>query len=231
MVRAEPSEMPDERNIMKSDSKLREDILAELDWAPEINANEVGVAVKDGVVTVTGHLETYAEKWAVEKALTRVAGVRALAMELDVRLSPDHQRSDTDIAKAAEEALKWHTHVPLDAIRVTVDHGWLNLQGEVEWGFQRDSAVKAVRDLRGVVGLNAEITLRKKPTQANVEQRITEALTRQTLREARHLNVGIQGGVVTLRGKVHSWHERDAAQGAAWSAPGVSVVVDEMTIE
>jgi osmotically-inducible protein OsmY len=216
---------------MKTDADLKRDVEAELAWDPAVKSTAIGVAVKDGVVTLAGHLETYSEKWAVEKALRRVEGVKAIALELDVRLSPDHLRGDTDIAQAAEHALKWHTLVPTDAIRLTVDKGWITLQGEVEWDFQRRSVEKAVRDLRGVVGLSNEIVIRQRATPADLKRRIQDALTRQAVREANHMEVNVKDGTVTLRGKVHSWRERDAAQGAAWSAPGVRVVINELTVD
>ncbi len=215
---------------MKSDAELKRDIEAELAWDPMVRSNEIGVAVKDGVVTLSGHLETYSEKWAVEKVLRRVPGVKAIALELDVRLSPAHRRSDTDIAQAAELALTWHSLVPPEAVRVTVDNGWITLQGDVEWDFQRKSAEKALRDLRGVVGLSNEITIRRKATASGLEKRIEEALTRQAVRAAKHIDISVADGTVTLRGTVHSWQERDAAQGAAWSAPGVRRVTNELKI-
>lgn len=216
---------------MKTDADLKRDVEAELAWDPAVKSTAIGVAVKDGVVTLSGHLETYSEKWAVEKALRRVEGVKAIALELDVRLSPDHQRADTDIAMAAENALKWHTLVPTDAIRLTVDKGWITLQGEVEWDFQRRSVEKAVRDLRGVVGISSEITIRQRATPNDLKRRIQDALTRQAVREANHMEVNVKDGTVTLRGNVRSWRERDAAQGAAWSAPGVRVVINELTVD
>ena len=159
---------------MKTDAQLKRDAEAELAWDPEINAEAIGIAVHDGIVTASGHLETYPEKWAVERALSRVAGVRALALELDVRLSPDHRRDDTDIARAAEQALRWHSSLPQDGIRVTVDKGWVTLRGEVEWAFQRRHAEKAVSRLTGVVGVSDEIALKEnyfKPLQAFVYRR------------------------------------------------------------
>jgi osmotically-inducible protein OsmY len=215
---------------MKTDADLKREVEAELAWDPAVQSAAVGVAAKNGVVTLTGHLETYSEKWAVEKALRRVEGVKAIALELDVRLSPDHQRSDTDIANAAEHALQWHSQVPPEAIRITVDKGWITLQGEVDWYFQRRSAVKAVRSLKGVVGVTDEIALRHQPTPAGLAQRVQEALMRQAVRAARHVDIQVQDGTVTLRGTVHSWHERDAAQGVVWSAPGVRNVVNELKI-
>lgn len=215
---------------MKSDADLKRDVEAELDWDPAIKSTAIGVSVKNGIVTLTGHIETYSEKWAVERAVKRVGGVKAIALEMDVRLSPAHLRSDTDIAEAAELALKWHTLVPTDAVRITVDNGWITLQGNVEWDFERRAVENAVRDLKGVVGLSNEIHVRQRPTSVDLTRRIQEALTRQAAREAHHIEVDAKDGTVTLRGSVHSWHEREAAQGAAWSAPGVRVVINELKI-
>lgn len=215
---------------MKTDAELKRDVVEELAWDPAVNASAVGVAVKDGVVTLTGHLDTYAEKAAVERVLKRVGGVKAIALELDVRLAPGHLRSDTDIARAAEQALGWNSMVPVDKVRVIVDKGWVTLQGQFEWDYQRQSAEKAVRALTGVVGLSNEITLTPRAAPADVTRRIREALTRQAQREAKHLDVQVNGGTVVLQGQVRSWHERQAAQGAAWSAPGVAQVINELTI-
>jgi len=215
---------------MKTDADLKRDIEAELAWDPAVRSTQIGVAVKDGVVSLTGHLETYAEKHAAERALRRVAGVKAIALELDVRLSPEHRRSDTDIATAAEQALKWSTLVPVDLIRITVDKGWIILQGEVEWDYQRRSVEKAIRPLMGVVGISNEITIKPRITPTNLQARIAEALKRQVDREVKHLDIKVDGGTVTLKGNVNSWHERDAAQGIAWSAPGVRAVINELRI-
>ena len=215
---------------MKTDADLKRDVTAELAWDPAVKSTAIGVAVKDGVVTLTGHLETFAEKHAAARALRRVAGVKAIALELDVKLAPDHRRSDTDIATSAEQALRWNTLVPVDAIRLTVDHGWITLQGEVEWDYQRRSVEKAIRPLMGVVGISNEITLRTRPHADRLAQKIEDALTRQALREAKRVKVEVDGSTVTLRGAVHSWQERDAAQGVAWSAPGVGNVVNELTV-
>jgi osmotically-inducible protein OsmY len=215
---------------MKTDADLKKDVIAELTWDPAVRATAIGVAVKDGVVTLTGHLETFAEKYAASRALKRVAGVKAIALELDVRLAPNHQRSDTDIAASAEQALKWNTTVPTEAVRLTVDHGWVTLQGELEWDYQRRSVEKAIRPLVGVVGISNEITLRTRPQAVDLARRIEEALTRQAIREAKQIQIAVEGNTVKLTGKVHSWHERDAAQGVAWSAPGVRTVVNELRV-
>jgi len=188
------------------------------------------VAVKDGVVTLSGHLDNFADKHAAARALRRVAGVKAIALELDVKLAPDHERSDTEIAAVAENALQWNTLVPQGRIRLTVDHGWVTMQGEVEWDHQRHSAEKAIRPLTGVIGISNEVTLRARPKAANLSHRIEEALTRQAFREAKHIQVDVEGTTVKLSGTVHSWQERDAAQGVAWSAPGVHVVINELRV-
>ena len=215
---------------MKTDADLKRDVTAELAWDPAVKATAVGVAVKDGVVTLTGHLDTYAEKYAASRAVKRVAGVKAIALELDVKLAPNHKRSDTDIAESAEVALKWNTLVPVDAIKLTVDHGWVTLQGAVEWDYQRRSVEKAIRPLMGVVGISNEITLRNQPKAADLSRRIEAALMRQAMREAEHIQVDVDGATVKLTGKVHSWQERDAAQGVAWSAPGVLAVVNDLRV-
>ena len=215
---------------MKTDADLKRDVTAELAWDPAVKSTAIGVAVKDGVVTLSGHLETFADKHAAARALRRVAGVKAIALELDVKLSPDHKRSDTDIAAGAEEALKWNTLVPLQAIRLTVDHGWVTLQGEVEWDYQRRSVEKAIRPLMGVVGIGNEITLRARPEAIDLSRKIQEALTRQALREAKQIQVHVDGTTVKLSGKVHSWQEREAVQGVAWAAPGVHAVINELHV-
>jgi osmotically-inducible protein OsmY len=215
---------------MKTDSDIKKDVMAELEWDPEINASNVGIAVKDGVVTVSGHLDTYSEKFSIERALRRVEGVSAIAMEVDVVLSPDHRRSDSEIAAAAAQALKWQARLPEGRLRVSVEHGWVHLSGEVDWEFQRRASEKAVRPLTGVVGVSNEITLASKALPADLSQRITQALQRQALREAKRVEVAVDGAKVTLRGQVHSWQERDAVQGAVWAAPGVRTVVNELHV-
>ena len=215
---------------MKTDNELKSDVANELAWDPAINATAIGVAVSNGVVTLTGHLDTFGEKYAIERALRRIHGVKAIALELDVKLSPQHQRSDTEIAQAIELALQWNTHVPADQIRVTVDHGHVTLTGEVEWNHQRLRAETVAHPLIGVTGISNQITLRRRLTEDGVKTRIDQALKRQAQREAGRVRAEINGSTVTLHGTVHSWQERDAAAGAAWSAPGVHAVVNELQI-
>jgi osmotically-inducible protein OsmY len=216
--------------MTKTDQALKADVAAELAWDPAVKETAIGIAVKGGVVTLTGHLDTYAEKQAATRAVRRVSGVKAIAVEIDVKLSPEHRRSDTDIAASAELALKWNTSIPLDSVKVTVDHGWVTLQGEVEWNFQRHAAESAIRPLMGVVGISNELKLSAKAKVADISDRIEDALRRQALREAQRIHVAVEGATVKLTGSVHSWQERDAAQGVAWAAPGVRSVVNEIQV-
>jgi osmotically-inducible protein OsmY len=216
---------------MKTDTQLRNDIQAELTWAPEVKTSDVGVIVKDGVVTLTGHLASHAEKYAVERAVQRVHGVKALAVELTVKLPFDNQRTDADIAMAVECALDWNALVPDDKIQPLVENGWITLAGEVEWGYQRSAAESAVRDLMGVTGVSNLVKVKPKVSPADVEKKIHEALSRQADREAHRLAITVNGSQVTLRGTVHSWTDRDAVQGAAWATPGVTVVVNDLLVD
>lgn len=216
---------------MKTDSDIKKDVLMELSWDPLVPATRVGVAVSEGVVTLTGHLSAYAEKVATQRAVERVSGVRAIAVELSVVPEGDHQRSDTEIALAVEHALGWSTAVPQDQVKVTVEKGWVTLNGELDWNFQRRSVERMVRSLKGVVGITDNIRLKALPIPGNLSNRIQEALTRQAMREAKRIEILMDGSVVTLRGHVHSWAEKSAAEGATWSAPGVSRVNNELTVE
>ncbi len=215
---------------MKTDADLKNDVIAELSWDPAVKSELIGVAVSNGVVTLSGHLATYAEKEAVQRAVQRLKGVKAIALELDVKLSPEHRRNDTDIAANAEQALRWNALVQDGSIRLSVDHGWITLRGETEWDYQRKSAESAVRNLRGVVGISNEITLRIKPKLAELSRKIEEALTRQALADAQNVKLGIEGSALILRGTVHSWQERNAVQNVAWSAPGVRSVINELQV-
>lgn len=215
---------------MKTDAHIKSDVIDELAWDPAVNATGIGVAVRDGVVTLTGHLDSYAEKHAVERAVHRVAGVRGIAVELDVRLAAEHKRSDSDIAQAAATALQLNSLVPDEKIQVLVENGRVTLTGEVDWSYQLASAEQCVRPLAGVRGLSNRITIKSRASSKDVGAQITAALTRQAAREAKHITVEVEGSVVTLWGKVHSLAEREAAVGAAFSARGVSRVVDKLEV-
>lgn len=216
---------------MKTDIQLKTDVSDELAWDAAIDATAIGVAVTNGVVTLTGTLNTFAEKHAVERAVRRVAGVRGIAVDLDVKLALKHKRTDTDIAQAAIAAMKWHSMVPDERVRVEVENGWVTLSGELDWGYQVASADQAVRTLTGVRGLSNAITVKPRVDARDVGARITAALTRHAQREAHHIGVDVEGGIVTLSGKVHSMAERDAALGTASAARGVSRVIDRLRVE
>lgn len=216
---------------MKTDLQLKSDVQSELLWDPLVPEAKIGVAVNEGVVTLTGHLDSYAEKVAAKRATERVLGVKAIAMEIEVIPAGVHQRSDTEIALAAEHALNWNTSVPQDRVKVAVEKGWVTLSGELDWNFQRRAVERMVRPLKGVVGITDNIKLKATPAPENLKERIQEALTRQVAREVRRIDVTVDGSKVTMTGRVHSWAERNAAEGATWSAPGVSHVINLLTVE
>ena len=216
---------------MKTNSELKGDVQAELLWDPLVPEAKIGVSVNDGVVTLTGHLDSYAEKVAARRAAERVAGVKAVAVELDVIPTGPHQRTDTEVALAIEDALTWSTSVPSDRIKVAVENGWVTLSGNLDWNFQRRAVERIIRPLKGVVGITDNIQLKALPAPVNLKERIQDALTRQAMREARRIELFVDGSEVTLRGHVHSWAERNAAEGATWSAPGVSHVVNLLVVE
>lgn len=215
---------------MKSDLQLKADVTAELVWDPAVDANHVGVAVKDGVVTVSGLVETYLQKHAVERAVHRVSGVRGLALDLEVRLAPEHQRSDAEIAQAALHALAWHSLVPQERVHVQVEDGWVTLSGEVDWGYQSASAEQCVHPLMGVRGVTNHIRLKQRVDPAELREEIASAFTRHAQREAGHIAIDVDGGVVTLTGTVHSMAEHEAALGVAYAARGVTRVVDKLQV-
>lgn len=216
---------------MKTDSDLKRDVLAELSWDPLVPEARVGVAVNDGVVTLTGHLDTYAEKVATKRAVERVSGVKAIALELEVIPVGIHKRSDTEIAAAAQHALGWSTAVPQNRIQLSVEKGWVTLNGEVDWNFQRRGVERLIRPLKGVVGITDNIRIKEMAVPSNLSNRIQDALTRQAVREAKRIEIMVDGGVVTLHGHVHSWAESSAAEGVCWSAPGVTRVDNQLVVE
>ncbi|HEY1230013.1 MAG TPA: BON domain-containing protein [Ramlibacter sp.] len=216
---------------MKTDMDIKADVTGELMWDPAVNAANIGVAVKDGIVTLSGTVDTYMQKHAVERAARRVGGVRGIAVDLEVRLVPGHARTDSDIAQAAVHALLWHSLVPHDAVKVEVEDGWLTLSGEVDWAYQSASAEQAVRPLIGVKGVQNQIHLRQRVNATELRQELGAAFSRHAAREARHLDIEVDGGVVTLRGTVDSLAEHDAAMGTARAAKGVTRVVDRLHVQ
>jgi osmotically-inducible protein OsmY len=215
---------------MKTDAQVQQDVIAELKWEPSINAAQIGVEVKDGIVTLAGHVSSYAEKWDAERAAQRVSGVKALAVEIDVKLPGSSKRNDADIARSAKDVLQWMTYLPKDSVKVMVEDGWITLSGEVDWEYQRQAAAGGVRYLMGVTGVSDQIAVKPKVSLSAVKSDIEAALKRRATADAQKISVDVRGADVTLTGSVHSWSERDLARNAAWGTPGVRNVVDNITI-
>lgn len=215
---------------MKTDSQLQHDVLAQLEWEPSVEASHIGVAAKDGVVTLTGSVATYAEKMRAEEVTKRLYGVLAVANDIEVKIPGSHVRNDSEIATAAVNALRWHTAVPDEKLKVTVRNGWVTLEGTVEWGFQREAAEDAVRPLTGVQGVVNRIVVKAPVKPTDVKQKIEAAFKRSAELDARRVGVEATDGKVTLSGHVRSWTEREEAQQAAWAAPGVTEVNNQLSV-
>lgn len=215
---------------MKSDMQLQKDVMDELRWEPTVSEKEIAVAVKDGVVTLGGYVQSYAQKRAAEYAVARVAGVRAVAEDIQVKLPTSRQRSDTEIAHAVINALKWDTEVPDELIKAKVENGWVTLDGGVDFFYQKSAAERCVRFLNGVKGVSNLISVKPGVTRTKVSQNIEAALKRRAELDADKITVDTLDGKVTLRGSVHSWLEMKEAENAAWATPGVWSVEDKLAV-
>jgi len=222
---------------MKSNEQLRRDVMDALKWEPLLNGStsaskaEIGVAADNGVITLTGKVNSYPKKLAAERAAKSVLGVRAVAEELEVHLDITNRISDTEIAAAAINALKWCNSVPDKRLTVGVENGWVKLEGDVEWQFQKDEAQKEIEDLNGVTGVTNLITVQPVIRATEIKDKIQRALLRSATVDSSNVVVDVNGSLVTLKGTVRSWAEREDAENAAWAAPGVAKVTDELLVE
>ncbi|MCF6405337.1 BON domain-containing protein [Chitinophaga filiformis] len=215
---------------MKTDLQLQQDVMDELVWDPSLEAAEVGVSVHDGVVTLSGTVNSYTKKTAAEKAAKRVKDVKAVAMDIEVHFLNGESKSDTDIAHAGLNAFSWSTVVPKDSVTLKVEDGWITLDGEVEWQYQKQAAENLVKDLQGVKGVTNLIRLRPALTRSIVKDNIKKALERSADVEADAISIITEGHNIILRGKVRSWGERNEIEKAVWATPGVVDVKDELII-
>lgn len=215
---------------MKTDSQLQQDVMDELQWEPRVDHANIGVAVKDGIVSLSGFVKSYAEKLAAEKAARRVKGVRGLAEEIEVRFESQAKTADPEIAKRIADIFDWSVSIPDEKVKIKVEHGWVTLYGNVDWHYQRDAAKNAAARINGVKGVTNLIEVKKAPSPGDVRDRIMSALKRAADVDAGSITVLADGGTVRLSGKVHSWYERQVAERAAWAAPGVYRIEDNITV-
>ena len=215
--------------LIHTDEEIQKDVLAELKWDAQVQPNEIGVSVKDGVVTLTGWVDSYLKRWAAEDAAHRVGGVKAVANDIEVKLFSE--RTDADIAEAAIRALQWDASVPADKIQVTVSKGWVTLKGAVNWNFEKQDAERVVRRLTGVKGVSNLITVKPSTTPSELKKRIEDALVRNAKVDANKITVEVQGSKAILKGAVRAWVEKEEAERVAWLAPGVTSVENRITFE
>ena len=214
--------------LTHTDQEIQTNVMAELRWDPSVPATEIGVVVKDGVVTLTGTVDTYMKKWRAEEVAHRVTGVIAVANEIQVRSIGE--RTDSDIAAAAVHALTWNSTIPQGKVHVTVDKGWITLKGDVEWQYQRQEAERAVRRLLGVKGVSNLITVKPAASPSDLKRKIQDALVRNAQIDANGITVEVEGSKTILKGKVRSWAEREEAERVAWLAPGITSVDNRISL-
>jgi osmotically-inducible protein OsmY len=216
---------------MKTDSQIQKDVMDQLKWEPFLNAAGIGVAVTKGIVTLSGQVDSYAKKIAAEKAAKRVAGVKAIAEDVQIGVSPVFKKTDTEIAEAVLNALTWHTAVQEEKIKIKVEEGVVTLEGEVEWEYQRTNAKSAIENLTGVRGVYNLITLKPTTTSSDIEAKIKAAFQRSATVDSGKISAEVTGSRVTLRGKVRSHAEKEDAEAAVWHAPGITSVISKLEVE
>jgi osmotically-inducible protein OsmY len=216
--------------MKKTDNQLQHDVMAELMWEPSVDHADIGVAAVDGVVTLSGFVPSYAEKLAAEKAARRVAGVTAIAQEIKVRYPSDAKTADHEIARRVLDVFNWNSMIPNEGIQVKVEHGWVSLTGKVRWHYQSKEASRAAAQISGVVGVSNDLKIVNNVSASDVRSRIEDAFKRQAGLDADSVTISLDEGKVTLGGHVRAWHERQAAERAAWAAPGVTEVVDRIAL-
>lgn len=216
--------------IEKTDTELKNDVLSELKYEPSVKVSDIGVLVKDGTVTLNGYATSYSEKWEAVNATKRVAGVKAIADDIEIQLPDSYHRTDGDIATAALNQIGWSTTVPTETVMVTVDKGWITLEGEVEWWYQKNAVERVVRYMSGVKGVTNSISISPKVTKKEVETDIKSAFKRSAMLDAKHIRVEISGNTVVLHGQVRNYSEYDEAERVAWSEPGVSYVDNRLSV-
>ena len=217
--------------MMKTAEHLQLDVVDELAWDPAVDSSNIGVLVDDGIVTLTGHVATYTEKLAAEEGSRRVKGVRAVVDKLTVQPPPAHKMTDAVIANAVITALRWNVNVPPHAVTCTVENGWVKREGKIPWFYQKQAAENSVRFLAGVKGVTNHVTVEQKVSSYDVKSKIEAAFKRRAEIEAERIKVDVKDGIVTLKGAVRSWAEKEAAEGATWAAPGVNEVINMLKVE
>lgn len=215
---------------MKTDAQLKKDVLEELKWEPSVRAEDIGVEVKDGIVTLSGHVDTYGEKWNAERATQRVAGIQGVAVDMGVNLPFSHKRTDADLAQSVKNTLQWTAYLPKDSIKIMVENGYVTLSGAVDWDYQRKSAHNAVCFMFGVTGVSNQISVKHNESSKVIKTEIENVLKRREQAKENHINVDVIGHDVTLSGSAPNWWERELVLGSVWGTAGVWNVTDNISI-